>query len=327
MTKTSWRCAAALLCGVLWPTAILAGDPLWLSDVSPHAGHGGGQHAHGGPVIIRRGVYHKHLWLRLGDTPADAGYVQGASHLSPLLLLDTEGKLHEQPLDLDKEHGLYNTLFAMPKEGFYNAYVTHEWVADGVREMKIAKAEVLKHSCREGHDHVKPLMPVKSADVIPLEIVRERLPSENFHTLLGSGDTLTFQVLRQGQPLRGAQVTFTSYAGWKNQAVSDEQGRVRFTVIRDYYSAWHEFDKRHAQGYLVDASYSAPDTGNLDGAAYQRTVYRTSLAGNYYPSPRDYESYAFGLGIGLFALFATGIGIYVYRRRRHRPYREMRFDE
>jgi hypothetical protein len=69
------------------------------------------------------------------------------------------------------------------------------------------------------------------------------------------------------------------------------------------------------------------EAGELDGQAYQRTVYRSSYAGNYYPSPRDYESYAYGISFALFALLATGIAIYLYRRRRQRLYREVRFDE
>ena len=67
------------------------------------------------------------------------------------------------------------------------------------------------------------------------------------------------------------------------------------------------------------------EAGEVDGRPYRSTRYLASFTGNYYPSPDDYESYAYGLAFGLFALVATGLGIYLYRRRRNRPYREVRF--
>ncbi|MEJ2620263.1 MAG: hypothetical protein P8163_08365, partial [Candidatus Thiodiazotropha sp.] len=45
-------------------------------------------------------------------------------------------------------------LFNMPDEGFYNAYLTQRLIVDDKLEITTAKAVVLKHSCREGHDHV-----------------------------------------------------------------------------------------------------------------------------------------------------------------------------
>ncbi|MCW8828515.1 MAG: DUF4198 domain-containing protein [Gammaproteobacteria bacterium] len=307
----------------------IASEVLWLSEVPPHAGHGGGEHAHGGTVVKRRGVYYKNLWLRHEDNPQQAGYVQQLPSHSPLLLLDTSGQPHEQAVQRDAVHGLYNVEFPMPEEGFYNAYLTHQRlnVDEGRRLIYIAKAEVLKHSCREGHDDVQSKMPPRHNPAIPLELVRERLPKENFHSLLSHGDTVSFQVLRNGEPLPGAAVTFTTAQGWSRQALSDSEGRVSYTLIRDYYPPWHEFEKRKAQPYLVIAAHTVPEAGEVEGTPYRQTVYRSSLAGNYYPSPRDYESYAYGISFGLFALLATGLGIYLYRRRRHRPYREVQFDE
>jgi hypothetical protein len=327
MRKNASAYLLVLLSAALTAGNAIASEALWLSDASPHAGHGHGEHAHGGPVIKRRGVYYKQLWLRHGDAPQEAGYVQQVATLSPLLLLDTEGKLSEQRVGRDKDHGLYKVEFPMPKEGFYNAYLTHQWLNEGTRQIHIAKAEVLKHSCREGHDNVQEKMPPRYSDKIPLEIVRERLPKENFHTLLGHGDTASFRVMRHGKPQPGASVTLTTSQGWSKLAVSDSEGRVQYTMIRDYYPAWEAFNKRQPQPYLVSAVYTQPEAGELDGQPFQRTVYRSSYAGNYYPSPRDYESYAYGLSFGLLALLLSGVGIYLYRRRRQRLYREVRFDD
>lgn len=323
------RTASALLLALLafGSSAASAGNALWLSDISPHAGHGHGGHAHGGPVIKRRGVYYKQLWLRHGENPGGSGYVQEVSSLSPLLLLDTAGQLSEIPVLRDEDHGLYHVEFPMPEEGFYNAYLIHQWADAGERLVQIAKAEVLKHSCREGHDNVQEKMPPQYSRDIPLEIVRQRVAKENFHTLLGHGDSISFQVLHNGKPQAGAEVTFTTAKGWSKSSVSDSEGRVRYTLIRDYYPQWELFNKRQPEPYVVSAVYTLPEVGELNGETYRRTAYRTSFAGNYYPSPRDYESYAYGLSFGLLALLLSGIGIYIYRRRRQTPYREVRFDD
>lgn len=327
MSSSIRHFALASLCAVSLCGPLYAAEPMWLSDTSPHAGHHGGGHSHGGPVKVKRGVYYKHLWLRHGAMPEEAGFVQQVTDLSKLQVLDTEGKLKDIPFTRDEDHGLYNAEFPMPNEGFYNAYATHQWINGSVREVQIAKAEVLKHSCREGHDNVQEKMPPKFSDAIPLEIVRERRPKENFHTLLGYGDKASFIVMHNGKPLSGAEVTLTSGTGWSKQAVSDSEGRVRYTMIRDYFPPWRMFQKRHSQPYLISASYTLPESGKVDGKAYRETVYRASFSANYYPSPNDYESYAYGLSFGLFALVSSGLGIYLFRRRRNRPFREVRFDE
>ncbi|MEJ2529471.1 MAG: hypothetical protein P8Z39_05180 [Gammaproteobacteria bacterium] len=316
--------------GLLFALSLLAhtaqGATLWLSDKSPHAGHGGA-HAHGGPVQIRRGVYYKQLWLRLGDGPQDSGYVVQGTQFSPLILLDTKGEIKEHEIKRGKQHGMLNVDFAMPDEGFYNAYVSHTWVDQGTRQIQIAKAEVLKHSCREGHDNIQPKMPPKHNSDVALEIVRERLPGENFHTKLGSGDKLSFQLLHYGKPVPKATVTFTSATGWSKQVISDSDGRIHLTMLRDYFPAWPMFNKGQSQPYLLATELALPESGELDGKDYSQTLVKASYAGNYYPSPRDYESYGYGLALGVAALFLSGVGIYFFRRRRSRPYREVRFDE
>lgn len=301
-----------LTCG-----APLVAAPLWWSETNPHAEHGGARHSHGGPVEIRRGVYYKNLWLRSGEGPAASEYVD---QLIPgrLLLQNVKGELVE--ISGGNLHGSFGVNFAMPDEGFYNLYLISESVSDGVRHIGIAKSEVLKHSCREGHDHVKPLIEPRSLDTLPLEIVRERQTAENFHTLLGYGDTATFQIRRQGQPLAGAEVTFHTAQGWHKTVRSDATGRARFMLVRDYYPDWQEFDRRHRQDYVISAAFSDTEEG-------MPTRYVATYNGSYYPSARDYRSYAYGLLLGTFALTFTGVAVYLYRRRRQRRFHEVRFDE
>lgn len=283
----------------------------------PHAEHGTSRHSHGGPVEIRRGVYYKNLWLRSGDGPADSAYLDRAV-AGKVLLMDVKGEIKEHAAG--NVHGSYGVNFAMPHEGFYNLYLISESMTDGVRHVGIAKSEVLKHSCREGHDHVKPLMAPRTLDTLPLEIVRERQPAENFHSLLGYGDTATFQIRRLGQPLAGAEVTFHTAQGWHKTVRTDDTGRARFMLVRDYYPEWEEFDRRHRQDYMISARYSTVEEGTP-------TRYTATYNGSYYPSARDYRSYAYGLLLATFALTFTGVAVYLYRRRRQRRFHEVRFDE
>ncbi|MGD9367649.1 MAG: hypothetical protein PVH87_18260 [Desulfobacteraceae bacterium] len=306
--------------------SVAAAETLWFCDAPPCGRHKGA-HSHGGPVEIRRGIYHKHLWLRLGNSFQDDDYVSPGGRFSPVMLLDTKGRVGERKIGLDKEHDLLDINFAMPEEGFYNVYVSRQQVNGGERRVQIAKAEVLKHSCREGHDNIQEKMPPRHNAAIALEIVRERLPKEDFHTRLGFGDTVAFLVLRNGRPQPDARVTLTTAQGWRKHTVSDDQGRVRYTMIRDYFPPWRMFNKRHAQPYLVKAEYSLPESGELDGRHYDHTRYCASFAGTCFPSRRAYASYAYGLMIGLFALVFSGLAVYLYRRRRIRPYREVCFDE
>lgn len=304
--------------------ALRAADTLWWSETMPHAEHGSSQHSHGGPVEIRRGIYHKNLWLRSGDGPVDAKYLDGAVS-GRILLTDANGETKE--LSGGNVHGFYGVNFAMPDEGFYNLHLIRESVVDGARQLTIAKSEPLKHSCREGHDHVKPLMAPKRSSQVPMEIVRQRTADENFHSLLGYGDTASFLVLYQGEPLAGAEVTLHTARGWRNTVRTDAQGIASFMMIRDYYPPWHEFERRHRQDYVVHASHTTDDAGTTDSGSYTKTRYLATLNGSYYPSTRDYRSYAYGLLLGVFALTFTGVAVYFYRRRRQHRFHEVRFDE
>jgi hypothetical protein len=77
----------------------------------------------------------------------------------------------------------------------------------------------------------------------------------------------------------------------------------------------------------VIAEVAADESGNHNDQPYTRVRYQATLAGNYSPSPNDYRSYAWGLGVGLLAVLLSGVAIYLYRRRRLKPFQEVRFDE
>jgi hypothetical protein len=316
----------ALLLFALCSQSLFASEPLWLSDTPPDEVSASQLHrSHGGPVERgQRGVYRKRLWLRSGEAQAEAAYVAPAGELSAQLIDPGKNQAKfKQPVK--DQHA--QLVFNMPDEGFYNAYLTRRQVENDRLEITTAKAEVLKHSCREGHDHVRDLMPPNHLSDIPLEIVRERLPNENFHGRVAYGDLISFLVLAKGKPVAGAKVTLHTQSGWRNSATSDEQGRVKFTIIRDYFPRWEVFESRHRQGFLAVARLQSDEAGSYQGKAYSGANYVATLPGHYFPSSRDYESYAYGLSFGLFGLTFSGLSVYLYRRRRVRPYKEVRFDD
>jgi len=96
------------------------------------------------------------------------------------------------------------------------------------------------------------------------------------------------------------------------------------------YSKLHfipEFAKYHKQTFLMTADLDVSDKVTVDGVDYASAHYTGTLAGNYYPSPHDYRSYAWGLGIGLFVIVFGGVAVYLYRRRRVKPFKEERVDD
>ncbi len=97
-------------------------------------------------------------------------------------------------------------------------------------------------------------------------------------------------------------------------------------MIRDYYPQWHEFKRRTRENFLVIVEYVKVQKGILNGQSYDMINYKATASGSYYPSTRDYQSYLYGLLIGLLALLVTFLSVYLYRRRRLNVYKEQRLD-
>lgn len=303
-----------------------ADAPHWFTDAPP--GEEGkarrGRHEHGGYVEEGEGGKRlKRLWLRSGLGTAGDVFHAPPPALVGVYQVDPLGRSSELPKTSISHEGL---AFPLTEEGFYATYVVERSVADGTLLVSVAKSEVLRHSCRDGrHDSqaIAERMPHHTLDAAPIELVRERLPDEDFHTELRSGDDLSFRVLRQGQPLVGAKVRVRTGQGWERTLVTDAEGRARFQMIRDYYPPWEDFQRRHRENLLVFAEHEEEQEGALDGQPYHRVRYLASFPASYLPSKADYASYAVGLGIGLGALVFTGLAVYLYRRRRVRPFQEV----
>jgi hypothetical protein len=161
----------------------------------------------------------------------------------------------------------------------------------------------------------------------PLEIVREHLPKEDMYTRMVSGDTVRFKVYSRGLPLADVPVTMLTQQGWQRRTRTDANGQAEFTLIRDYFPHWSDFRRQKRESFVVVAELAAAETGAWQGRKYDTLKYQATLSGKYQPSPYDYKSYALGLGLAVFVLAFGGLAVYLYRRRRVKPFQEIRFGE
>jgi len=306
-------------------------EVLWLSDSRPVKRKAASEHEHNVPdgyiasadEVDTTHKEKKQLWLRRGDDPLRAAYVDKDSVDSTVVLLDRQG--NRSSMELADKNGPWHASAVLEELGFYNAYLTIQTVHDGRLEVQTAKAELLRGTCcRKGIEEETTRAPLDPT--APIELVREHLPDEELMTRITSGDRLTFTVLGRGAPLAGVPVTLITQHGWHNTAVSDDQGRVSYTMIRDYYPSWSEFNRRHRETYLTVAHLDTREKGTYEDTPYTSVRYTATLAGHYYPSSADYRSYAYGLSITLLVFTFGGTAIYLYRRRRRKPFKEVRFD-
>lgn len=318
-------------------------DILWLSDVAPkrtkaaakaeHADHDkpGKQQDNMDAVIsgedgsgLHSGV--KRLWLRRGADPATAAYVSATDMPAHINLIDAKG--NRSMADQTPVNGLAHAKCEFEELGFRNAYLSRETLQDGVLRVQLAKAELLKGSCCVKARDVDPAENKAISDpALPLEIVREHESDEKLFTRMASGDKISFTVNRLGKHMPGVPVTMMTQQGWQKNAVSDENGRVEFTLIRDYFPAWTDFKRLTKETFVVVAETEAAESGMHQGQKYAKVTYQATLSGKYAPSPYDYKSYAWGLGIAVFVFAFGGLGVYLYRRRRVKPFQEVRFSE
>ncbi|HUX29688.1 MAG TPA: hypothetical protein VMV78_03550 [Thiobacillus sp.] len=314
-------------------TGLRSGGVLWLADTPPMRGEasrgrrGGGMGGmsmggeHGGPPM-------KRLWLRAGADPQKAAFAHQEADASVETLLVTPlGKPEGEPLPSPAE-GHKGLVFEMPAQGFYRIYVTTRKLQGDTLNVSVAKTEVGNFGHGDDEEEQKRAMAApRVLENAAIEIVRERQDKEGPFSQIRSGMDQSFIVLQKGLPVANARVRFVSHQGWVKEVTSDEQGRVNFQVVRDYFPPWNAFQKRFKANYLVIAEVAASEAGSHKDQSYSSVRYQATLAGNYSPSPNDYRSYAWGLGVGLLALLFSSAAIYLYRRRRLKPFQEVRFDE
>ncbi len=311
-------------------------EQLWFSDQPPDKSLIKKMRMrHGGYVHIENGVDVKQLWLRKGDSLEKSAYLESAE--GEYQLLNVQADLN-QPLINDGEQ--QSIRFPMPDEGYYNAYFTERLVSNNTLKVKTAKAEILKHNCRNGHKYDRDLVNPQQWTEAPLDIVRLRLPEEDFHTRIRSGSVLKFQVYHLGKPVSGANVKLETKQGWTKSTQSDEQGIASFQIIQDNFfdadkaeKAGKKVERGHGgrvrikDSYLVTAEYLTDEAGILNEKAFSKTEYSVSSTGRYYPQELAKKSSAQALWFMSAGMLVMGVGGYSYRKRRVKPFKEESFDE
>jgi len=265
-------------------------------------------------------------WLRHGNSVLNSEYVLNSEFADAEFFCYTpQGRLQDCRVDSSevyKEIGFSNRL-----EGYYNLYMIQKAIRNDTLHIQVAKAELLNHSCRNGHKDVdKKIRPQIYPGEIPLEITRTRTRLENLHFFVSSGDKIRFKVSRLSEPLKQATVTFHTHQGWQRILRSDADGELVVQLIQDYFTPWKEIDNRNIFHYLAVAEYTEEKGGLFKGQPYRYTHYVASLSDGYYPSKTMYSSLSWALGLFLFFSFLIGGGVALYRKRRKRVYRAIRLE-
>jgi hypothetical protein len=322
-----------LFSGTLWANKA---PVFWFSDDPPDKSLlKKMQRRHGGFVQVVEGIDTKQLWLKQGDSLKDSDYVRVED--GQYLLLDVQNTPHiPQPL----QSAVTSIQFPMPDEGFYNGYFVKQTLDGDKLVITTAKAEVLAHNCRNGHKYDRRLVNPHQWTDAPLEIIRLRLPEEDFHTRIRSGTRVSFKILYQNKPLQGADVRLETNKGWIKTAKTDAEGLVNFQIIQDNFfdaekaeKAGKKLERGHGgrvrinDTFLVTARYHTDASGVFQGKPYHATEYIVATTGRYYPQKLGSQSSEQALWFGALGMLVTGGSIYAYRRRRIKPFKEEQFDE
>jgi len=327
-----------LLLGLLLSSQLFAStEQLWFSDQPPDRSLiKKMQMRHGGYVHVEKGVDIKQLWLRKGNSLEKSAYLESAE--GEYRLLNVQASLNQPAID--KNHPQQSIRFPMPDEGYYNAYFIDRLVNNDTLAVRTAKAEVLKHNCRNGHKYDRNLVKPQQWTDAPLDIVRLRLAEEDFHTRIRSGTILKFQVFHQGKAVSGADVTLETKQGWIKTSQSDDKGIASFQIIQDNFFDAEKAEKtgkkverghggrvRIRDSYLVTAQYQTDEAGSLADKSFSKTEYTVASTGRYYPQQLAKKSSEQALWFTSAGILVMGVGGYSYRRRRVKPFKEESFDE
>jgi len=279
----------------------------------------GGMHSHGGDGYKngRSRIPNQNAWLVFGENNLVSG-----------LNLETfvfDTKQMQKDLKLDNKMGIATYSFEVPKNGYYNLFATSEIVTNDTLFYRVAKLEYLngKHGSKDiyNEDVKKEL----KTDKVKIDLVRLKDQDEkSFFYRTSMGDMLKFKAAIDGKPLKNADITVNLNSGWSKNVKTDANGTASFTLVRDYFPAWDRFDKRYKQDMLITLKYSEDKNGTIGDQKYKSINYILTYPLSYYPNSSDYQSYSYGLLIGLFILVLSGIIVYIYRRNRTKPFKEIK---
>ncbi|GAB4408457.1 MAG: hypothetical protein OHK0032_03840 [Thermodesulfovibrionales bacterium] len=286
-------------------------EALFLSERPPsgHEGHGSrrlpSEHSEHRASPVKR------FYLNLHELSEDAR----------AFVLRPDGSIKEATLNHDE--GVWVVSFDTKPmdgsmDGIFNLYVIDKQMIDKTLLIRIAKMNVINHSCGWGHKFKfdKERLRPKYNDSVPLEVVAYDLWDRNFHSRSASGDRLLLSVLSYGKPVK-ADLRVRTEGGWMKSMKTDDDGRASFQLIREYYTErWRDFNSRKRTGLMITAQYEVQENGFYKGQPYERIRLITSLPWRYQVSRAEYSSYAYGLLILTIFSVASGLAVYLYRQRR-----------
>ncbi len=261
------------------------------------------------------------LWIRSGTNPVISEYLNSThTEEAEVLVFSPENKIVENKL-LNGNKGFALT-YDGNMEGFYNIYIIERFVHNDTLYVQVAKAEKLSHKCRNGHKGIRPKMPpLYFPDKVPFEIVRKRIPNEDFHTFLASGDKVTFMMMLNGNPVENANVLITTQKQWAKSLKTNKDGEITFQILGDYFSKWKELNKKEIYKFLLTADYIVNEEGTYKNQPYKNIHYTCTMTEDYIPSETVYKSYVWALAVFVFVATILSLLIYLKRKRSKRIYR------
>ncbi len=293
---------------------------IYFSETNPAARRGNpyAAHNHGGG---RNWVPSQKVWPIFEDEKGEINCINSID--AELYLLDAN--LQTSKLAPSKEDGCKSVTYKMPDNGYYNLFYIDRTVQDNTLYIKTAKFENMRfnHSNDAIYDEEK--MSAHSIKEVPFDILRLREDGETFYHRLYSGDKIRLKVLLNSEPIEGVTLTLSTMTGWSKTLKTDKNGIALFTLIKDYFPEWNEFDRRHKNKFVLVANYKEDANTSLDG--YGSINYEATYSSLYYPEASGYTSYAYGLMAATLAAIISGFIIYFFRRGRKKPFKEVRFDE
>lgn len=262
-------------------------------------------------------------WIRTGELPENSKYAEPNDLFNAqLFVFDPDGESVTGKME-ENEFGLIVS-FPADKDGFYSIYLLEKFVRNDTLNVRVSKAERMKHSCRAGHDKALiRVQPKTYPQQIPIEIVRERFTGENLHTVMQPGDEVTFKTLINGVELKSGSVQMVTHKGWKNSKATNNDGEVSFQFIQDDNTKLKELRSRITFNYLIHFTQTVAESGTLNDEQYSFVTYSSTFSDTYRPSQMLYSSFVWALFVLLGSVLLITIGIYYYRRRRRVEYKEV----
>lgn len=295
-------------------------DTIYFSQSNPQIKKNGysGEHNHGGDRVPT-----KEVWPVFEDSLGSKNCFTEID--VSIYLLDAN--LSTTQATASKSAGCKSVSFKMPDNGYYNLFYIDKKIQDNTLHVKTAKYEFMRFNHSNDAVYDKEKMAAHTIKETPFDIVRIREEDETFYHNLYSGENLRVQVLLDGKPLEGADITLKTKTLWSKSLKTDKDGVATFALIEDYFPNWSEFNKRYKNEFLLTASYERDMRGDINGTKYEKIRYSATYPSFYHPNNSQYRSYAYGLSAAIVTIIVSGFAIYWYRARREKPFKEVRFDE